>query len=79
MLDDGFLEAGIDPIVGDARIGLLGLVEELYPRGVFRETHGGDDHGEDQLDRVSENPQGSTRSPSFSCSGSNTTCPAVNV
>lgn len=36
MLDDGVLEAGVDPALGDGRVGLLGLVEELDSDGVSR-------------------------------------------
>jgi hypothetical protein len=35
VLDDGVLEAGVDPALGDGRVGLLGLVEELDSDGVL--------------------------------------------
>src|SRR5712664_3587192 len=34
VLDDGLLEAGVDPALGDRRVSLLGLVEEAYSHGV---------------------------------------------
>lgn len=54
VLDDGVLEAGVDPALGDGRVGLLGLVEQLDSDGVLGQARGGDSHGEDEDDRVGE-------------------------
>jgi hypothetical protein len=50
VLDHGVLEAGIDPALGDAGVGLLGLVEEPYSQGVLGQARGGDGDGEDEPD-----------------------------
>jgi hypothetical protein len=54
VLHDGVLEAGVDPALGDRRVGLLGLVEEQDSDGVPGKARGGDGHGEDESDRVGE-------------------------
>lgn len=54
VLNDGVLEAGVDPALGDAGVGLLRLVEKAYSYGVFREARGSDGHCEEQADRVGE-------------------------
>lgn len=54
VLDDGVLEAGVDPALGDGRVGLLGLVEEPDSDGVLGQVGGGHGHGEDESDRVGE-------------------------
>jgi hypothetical protein len=54
VFDGGVLEAGVDPALGDGRVGLLGLVEELDSDGVLGLARGGDGRGEDQCDRVGE-------------------------
>lgn len=47
VLNDGVLEAGVDPDLGNGRVGLLGLVEELYSCGVLGQACGGDGYGEE--------------------------------
>ncbi len=54
MLDDGILEAGVDPALGDGRVGRLRLIEELDSQGVFRQAGCGDGYGGDEADRVGE-------------------------
>lgn len=54
VLDEGVIEAGVDPALGDGWVGLLGLVEEVYSYGVFRQACGGDGYGEEQAERVGD-------------------------
>lgn len=54
VLDDGVLEAGVDPAFGDRRVGPAGVVEEPDSHGVLGEARGGDGHGEQEPDRIGE-------------------------
>jgi hypothetical protein len=48
-LFDGFdLESGIDPGLGQGRVGDGGLVEQVVADGVVADAGGGDDHGEER-------------------------------
>jgi hypothetical protein len=54
VLNGGVLESAVGPGFGNGRVGVLGLVEEVYSDGVFGQAGGGNGDGEDQAERVGD-------------------------